>query len=563
MTDERDGLAAERSWWKEAVVYQIYPWSFKDSDGDGVGDLQGIIEKLDYLDDLGVDVVWLNPVYRSPQVDNGYDIADYQAIHEEFGTMADWDALLEGLHARGMKLIMDLVVNHTSSEHEWFITSRENPDGEYGDYYIWVDGEPDEQPNNWESFFGGPAWTYDETRGAWYLHLFHADQPDLNWENPDLREDVYRMMNWWLDRGIDGFRLDVINLISKPEHLPDGDPDSDLWTGGGHYINGPNVFQHLGEMYDRTYSNYDTMTVGEMATVTVEQARDYTGINGPLDMVFNFDHLRLDFGEEGRWDVGEWSLVELKEVLGEWQTGLLSDGWPSVFFENHDQPRSVSCFGDPDRYHRESATLLATVLLTLRGTPYIYQGEELGMTNTTFESLDDVRDVDTIQNVREEMARRGIDDYDDFRHIVEYRSRDNARTPMQWDATENAGFTTGEPWIDVTPNHVDINVETERETPGSVWHYYRDLIAIRHESDVLVYGDYHDFLPTDEQVWAYTRTLGKNRVFVVCNFSGDPVERPLPIVSEGNLVIANYPNAPDSLGDLELRPYEARVYELE
>ncbi|WP_255196342.1 alpha-glucosidase [Halorarius litoreus] len=553
----------DRAWWKEAVVYQIYPWSFNDSDGDGVGDIQGIIEKLDYLDDLGVDVVWLNPVYESPQIDNGYDIADYQAIHEEFGTIEDWEALLEGLHARDMKLIMDLVVNHTSSAHEWFVESRANPDGEYGDYYIWVDGDPDEYPNNWESFFGGPAWTYDEQREAWYLHLFHSEQPDLNWENPDLREDVYEMMNWWLEKGIDGFRLDVINLISKPDDLPDGDPDSDLWTGGGHYINGPNIFKHLGEMHDRTFSNYDTMTVGEMATVDVAEARDYTGVNGPLDMVFNFDHLRLDFGPEGRWDVGEWSLVELKETLGEWQTGLLSEGWPSVFFENHDQPRSVSRFCEDDRYHREAATLLATVLLTLRGTPYIYQGEELGMTNTSFESLSEVRDVDTIQNVREEMDRRGIETYEEFRDVVEYRSRDNARTPMQWDASEHAGFTDGEPWMPTNDNYEQLNVEEERTDPDSVWHYYRELIDLRHERNVLVYGDYKDQLPDDEAVWAYTRWSGEENLLVVCNFAAEPIQRPNPVDATGTLITSNYDDAPVDLGPLELRPYEARVYDLQ
>jgi oligo-1,6-glucosidase/alpha-glucosidase len=565
---------ADPEWWREAVVYQIYPWSFNDTDGDGIGDLAGIVEKLDYLEFLGVDVVWLNPVYESPQVDNGYDISNYRAIHEQFGTMAEWERLLEGLHDRDMRLIMDLAVNHTSDQHPWFQSSRRDPGGRLGDYYIWHEGragDPETHgetpgppnrapPNNWESHFGGSAWAWDNERGEYYLHLYHERQPDLNWANPDVREEVYELMEWWLEKGIDGFRLDVINLVSKPESFPDGDPQAD-WVGSEHFVDGPQATTYLEEMYDRVLSRYDVVTVGEMPEVTVEQAREYTGPNGPLDMVFSFEHVQLDFGETGRWAVGEWSLPELKAVLSRWQTGLADDGWASVFFENHDQPRVVSRFGDDEQFWRASATCIGTLLLTLRGTPFVYQGQELGMTNCSFESLDALRDVDTIQNVRMLMEERGITDYAEVRDLVEHRSRDNARTPMQWDATENAGFTTGDPWLPANPNHREINVADASDESDSVLNYYRSLVALRHATDTLVYGEYDLLFPDHESIYAYTRTLDDDDILVVLNF--DDVDTTIEIPDLGpdaDLLLANYDADATPEGALDLRPYEARVY---
>ncbi|WP_435194871.1 glycoside hydrolase family 13 protein [Natronomonas sp. EA1] len=560
-----------RAWWKEAVVYQIYPWSFNDSDGDGVGDLAGIIEKLDYLDELGVDVVWLNPVYDSPQVDNGYDISNYRAIHDQFGSIEEWQSLLDGLHAREMRLIMDLAVNHTSDEHDWFRKSEANPDGEYGDYYLWHPGRrtvraeaspgPADRapPNNWESHFGGPAWAWSDVREEYYLHLYHERQPDLNWANPAVRAEIHDLMRFWLEKGIDGFRLDVINVISKPESYPDGDPRSG-WIGREHFVNGPHVMDYLQELHDEVFAEYDAMTVGEMPDVTVEQARAYTGEDGPLDMVFNFDHMRLDFGETGRWAIGDWSLPELKAVLSEWQTGVDGSVWPSMFFENHDQPRIVSRFGDDEQFHYESATLLGTILLTLRGTPFVYQGQELGMTNCEFESLDELRDVDTINNVRMLMDERGVSDYSEIRDLVEHRARDNSRTPMQWDSSEHAGFTTGEPWLPVNPNHRELNVADERARPNSVLSYYESLIDLRDESETLVYGEYELLLPDHESVFAFTRTLGDDQLLVVCNFDEGYTSVRIPGLDPASeLLLANYDDVPHQ-SPLDLRPFEARIY---
>ncbi|MFB6118465.1 alpha-glucosidase [Halosegnis sp.] len=563
----------DRAWWREAVVYQIYPWSFNDSDGDGVGDLAGILERLDHLEYLGVDVVWLNPVYESPQVDNGYDISNYRAIHEQFGTMADWERLLAALHERDMRLVMDLAVNHTSDEHEWFQASRRAPDGEYGDYYIWhpgretvdaVDspGPPDRAPpNNWESHFGGSAWAFDDERGEYYLHLYHDRQPDLNWANPAVRTEIGDLMEWWLEKGIDGFRLDVINLISKPATLPDGDPSAD-WVGSEHFVDGPHALAYLQELDDRVLSRYDAMTVGELPEVSIQQARAYTGPDGPLDMAFSFDHVQLDFGEEGRWTVGDWTLPELKAVISGWQTGL-GDGWSALFFENHDQPRVVSRFGDDEQFRRESATLIGTLLLSLRGTPFVYQGQPLGMTNPPFESLDALQDVDTIRNVRMLMDERGIEDYAEVRELVEHRTRDNARTPMQWDATPNAGFTDGDPWMPVNPDHHEVNAADARARPNSVLSYYRRLIELRHETPALVYGEYELLLPAHESVFAYRRTLEDDRLLVVLNFDDGYTSVDVPGADPtATLLLANYDDVATPAGPLDLRPYEARVYRL-
>ena len=486
----------ERTWWKEAVVYQIYPKSFSDADGDGFGDLPGVIDRLDHLERLGVDCVWLNPVYQSPQRDNGYDVSDYRAIYPEFGTMDDWDRLLEELHARDIRLVMDMVPNHTSSDHEWFQRSRSEPDGEYGDYYIWRDGDPDEPPNNWESFFGGSAWEYDDEREAWYLHLYDVSQPDLNWRNPDVRDAMADTMNWWLEKGVDGFRLDVVNLLSKAEGLPDGDPSND-WTGSEHFVNGPRIFEYLDEIHENVFAGTDAVAIGEMPNLDLDHARRYTAPDGPLDLVFHFEHVGLDFGERGRWDVGDWDLLDLKETLDRWQDGL---DWNSLFFENHDQPRSVSRFGDDERYRYESATALATILLTLRGTPFVYQGQEIGMTNGTFESLDDVADVDTVRNVRELIADGVYGGDGEVRHVVEARSRDNARTPIQWTDGRHAGFTDGDPWLPVNDDYERVNAARERERTPSVLSYYRTLIDVRGDTEPLQYGSYELHYPDDEQL---------------------------------------------------------------
>jgi len=560
----------DRTWWKEAVVYQIYPRSFNDSDGDGVGDLRGIIERLDYVADLGVDVIWLNPVYDSPQKDNGYDISDYQAVYDEFGTMADWEALLEEVHDRDMRLVMDLVVNHTSDQHEWFRNSRQR-DPEYDDYYIWRgggtdgDGEPT-PPNNWESFFGGSAWEYDEERGEYFLHLYDTSQPDLNWRNDAVRQDIFDTIEWWLEKGIDGFRMDVINLLSKVEGLPDGDPDSE-WVGSEHFINGPEMLSYLDAMDEAVLSNYDVMTVGEMPQLTVESAREYAGADGPLDMAFHFQHTKLDYDDGERWSVGDWSLPELKRIIDRWQDGLAADGWNTLYWENHDQPRSVSRYGDPENYRRESAKLLGTVILTLRGTPYIYQGQELGMTNADWDTMDDLRDVDAINHARELLDWEGVEDYDDVKDIVGYRTRDNARTPMQWDDSESAGFTDGDPWIQVNSNYREINAADQQADADSVYSYYQRLIQLRSDRDVLVYGDYTDLLPDHETVFAFTRSLstdsGTERVLVVLHFDDATETFDLPVeYTDATLLECNYDHDDPDPETVTLAPYEARVYEL-
>ncbi|UVE49226.1 alpha-glucosidase [Haloferax larsenii] len=605
MTSTPEGGA--RRWWREAVVYQVYPRSFNDTDGDGVGDIRGIVEKADYLADLGIDCVWLNPVYESPNVDNGYDISDYRAIMAEFGTMADWEELRDALHDRGIRLIMDLVVNHTSDEHAWFVNSRSATDADKRDYYWWREGrdpeetdlDPDDYdtppgvdevpPNDWESFFGGPAWAYDEGTGEWYLHLFDERQPDLNWWNAAVREEVFDMMQWWLDKGIDGFRMDVINLISKPDGLPDTDPEHDIRTID-RVTNGPRIHDYLGEMRDRVLDE-DLLTVGEMVAdeLPVELAKRYTtpGPDGDgLSMVFHFEHMLLDRGDH-IWETAEWTLPDLKAVFDRWQAGLAEEGWNSLYFNNHDQPRQVSRFGDDGAYRRESAMVLATLLHTLRGTPYIYQGEELGMTNYPFESLDEFRDVDTLNPVRRAIDGGVISDFDSVKDAVCTNSRDNARTPMQWDDSEYAGFTApdAEPWMPVNPNKDEINVADARADPESVWHYYRDLISLRKERDVIVYGDYEPLTPDHESLWVYTRTLdtesgddpdtatgrdtnrdtNQDTILVVLNFDSSETRFEPPDELDGrpaDVLLSNYDTTVEAVESETLRPWEARIYDL-
>ena len=559
----------QQTWWKESVVYQIYPRSFRDSGGDGVGDLRGIIEKLDYLKLLGITAVWLSPVFQSPNDDNGYDISDYCAILPEFGTLADMDELIAGLHARGIKLLMDLVVNHTSDEHPWFQAARSSKGSPYRDYYIWRPSKDGAEPNNWHSYFGGSAWEYDPGTDEYYLHLFSKKQPDLNWDNPQVRAEVHKIMRWWLDKGVDGFRLDAINMLSKAPGLPDGaiTTPAPYQSGEQHYIYGPHFLEYLQEMNREVLSHYDAFTVAETPLVTPQQAIELTNeADGPISMVFQFDHLYLDQDPTSaapKWSTVPWSVVELKRVMSRWQHELADKGWNSVYLANHDVPRSVSRFGDDQRYWKESAKMLATLVHTLQGTPYVYQGEEIGMTNVAFETIGDYRDVDALNWHRLSMGEPGADEAAIMTQI-HLKGRDNARTPMQWDDGPNAGFTTGTPWINVNPNYPQINVAAQLADPGSVLRYYQRLIALRRQHAVLVYGRYELLLPDDPAIYAYTRTWGEQRLLVVLNMTAITPTLVLPeevARARGELIMSNYLVAAEqSLEGVVLRPYEARVY---
>jgi oligo-1,6-glucosidase len=554
----------DKSWWKESVVYQIYPRSFKDSNGDGIGDLQGIIEKLDYLKELGVDIIWLSPVYKSPNDDNGYDVSDYQDIMDEFGTMADWEQLIREMHDRDMKLMMDLVVNHSSDEHHWFLEAKKSKDNPYRNYYIWRKGKDGKEPTNWESFFSGSAWEYDETTDEYFLHLFSKKQPDLNWENPTLRKEVYDMMNWWVDKGVDGFRMDVINLISKAGYQNAPNVEGKRYASGAEYFfNGPKVHEYLQEMNKEVLSR-GVVTVGEAPGVDVEQAKLYTGANrNELNMVFQFEHVDLDSGPGGKWDLRPLRLKDLRDNFTKWQKGLEEDGWNSLYLNNHDQPRMVSRFGNDGKYRVESAKMLATFLHTLQGTPYIYQGEEIGMTNVKFDSIHEYRDIETL-NMYHEKVKENNEDEAKVMNSIYVKGRDNARTPVQWDANEHAGFTTGTPWISVNPNYEDVNVENAIADSGSIYHYYKKLIKLRKEHEVIVYGKYDLLFDDHEQIYAYTRTLKKEKLLVILNFSDHRPEFKLPedmICRDIEVLISNYeqPEEPD-VTSIKLRPYEAIVY---
>lgn len=560
----------EKKWWKEAVVYQIYPRSFYDSNGDGIGDLRGIILKLDYLKMLGINVVWLSPVYKSPNDDNGYDISDYQDIMDEFGTMADWEELLEEMHKRGIRMVMDLVVNHTSDEHTWFIESRSSKDNSKRDYYIWREGKDGKEPNNWGSHFSPSAWEYDSETGEYYLHVFSRKQPDLNWANSKVREEVYDMMTWWLDEGIDGFRMDVINAISKPQDLPDSPKKATSPEGyvfdSGMYMNHPGVHTYLKEMNERVLRKYDIMTVGETGGVTPEIAALYVGEDrNELNMVFQFELMDLDSGPEGKWDIAHWKLTEIKKIMSKWQTELYGRGWNSLYLNNHDQPRAVSRFGDDKEYRTESAKMLATMIHTLQGTPYIYQGEEIGMTNVKFDSLEDYRDIETF-NFYNEYVIKGGGNASKAWEGIHAKSRDNARTPMQWDDAVNAGFTAGTPWIKVNPNYIDINVKKELDNENSIFNYYRKLISIRKDYPVIVYGKYKLILEENEQIYSYLRILGDERLLVILNFFKEEAVFNLPCgidYKDKELLISNYQvDRSEGLKNMKLRPYEARVYRL-
>lgn len=551
----------ERKWWKECVVYQIYPRSFKDSNGDGIGDLNGITEKLDYLKELGIDVIWLSPVYQSPGDDNGYDISDYRAILEEFGTMEEFDRMLQAAHERGIRLVMDLVVNHTSDEHPWFVESRKSKDNPYRNYYIWRPAKEGKEPNNWGSCFSGSAWEYDDTTDMYYLHLFSKKQPDLNWDNPRVRDEVYDMMNWWLDKGVDGFRMDVISLISKKPELPDGKPGINGYASFNEPANGPHVHEYLQEMRRRVLEGRDTITVGECSGVTLEEAKKYARSDEKeLNMVFQFEHMDVDADGTNKWSDKKMDLRDLKHIMTKWQKGLEGIAWNSLFWENHDQPRSVSRFGNDAEYWEESAKMLATCLHMMQGTPYIYQGEELGMTNVPFGDISDFRDLDSI-NAYRELTGQGVFTPEEMLRYLRYKSRDNARTPFQWSDEKYAGFSSGEPWIMVNPNYKKINAREQMMREDSIFCYYQKLIRIRKHYDIVVYGTYDLLLPEDPELYVYTRTLGEEQLLIVCNFYGNARMFTLPDsweLEKTELMIGNYKDF--KLGkELTIRSYETVV----
>ncbi|PFG35300.1 alpha-glucosidase [Sanguibacter antarcticus] len=557
-------FAEQPAWWTRAVVYQIYLRSFADSNGDGFGDIGGIRSKLDHLAELGVDVLWLSPIYPSPQHDNGYDISDYEDVDPLFGSLEELDLLIAETHARGMKLVMDLVVNHTSDEHPWFVESRSSLSNPKRDWYWWrsprqvAGSDVLVEPNEWRSAFSGPAWTFDATTGEYYLHLFAPQQPDLNWENPEVREAVYAMMNRWLDRGVDGFRMDVINLVSKRlEHIDGREPVSGLG-----FSMGPRLHEFMREMHEAVFASRsgEYLTVGEMPGVTVEEARLFTDpARRELDMVFQFEHVSLDQGVD-KFHPLPLDLVALKASLGRWQEGLAEAGWNSLYLNNHDQPRLVSRFGDDGQYRYESATLWATLLHLQRGTPYIYQGEEIGMTNVPFASIDDFRDLESVNYYREAVRERGFS-ADVVLDGLRKMSRDNARTPVQWDGSAQAGFTAGEPWIPVNPNYVDVNAEADRASERSVFAFYQRLIALRHAEDVVAVGDLTMLEIEHPTLYAAARSLGGVRLLVVGNVSGEELEVPLLAEWGGaTLVLSNTGTTASGASITSLAPWEVRVY---
>ncbi len=552
----------DQKWWKEAVIYQIYPRSFQDSNGDGVGDLAGITRRLDYLKELGVDAVWISPFYKSPNDDNGYDISDYRAIMDEFGTMEDFDTLQREMHKRGIRLIVDLVVNHTSDEHPWFLESKKSRENPYRDFYIWRDPKDGKEPNNWTSFFSGSTWEYSPETGQYYLHIFSKKQPDLNWENPKVRQEVYDIMRFWIDKGADGFRLDVASMYSKREGLPDGQATGG-YIGGEHYQNGPRIHEFFREMHDNVLSKYpEVMTVGETSGVTVEEAKKYAGFGRQeMNMVFQFEHTELGYTDGDKFRVHKVKLSEFKAILSKWQTQLQDVAWNSLYLTNHDQPRSVSRWGDPGKYRVESAKMLYTMLLTQQGTPYIYQGDELGMTNASFSSIDDYQDIQ-IRNAWQERVVEGGEDPGEMLEAIAYIGRDNARTPMQWDDTKNAGFTSSTPWLKINENYREINAKKALADPDSIFFYMQKLIRLRHEHLVAVYGDFTEYEPQNEALYIYNRSLDGQNLLVVLNFTKDAQDFSLPEdirPVKSRLYISNYENN-DELRSRRLRPYEAAAY---
>ena len=547
----------ERQWWKEAVVYQIYPRSFQDSNGDGIGDLAGITSRLDYLKYLGVDVLWISPFFKSPNDDNGYDISDYREIMTEFGSMEDFKTLIEEVHARDMKLVMDLVVNHSSDEHAWFQESKKSRDNEKSDYYIWKDPKADgSPPNDWTSIFSGPAWEYVKERDQYYLHLFSKKQPDLNWENETLRQEVYNIMKFWIKQGVDGFRMDVINLISK-KFYEEG-------QGEDVHFMGPRVHEFLQEMHQEVLAGEDLLTVGECPGATVNDAINFTAPERKeLHMIFTFEHMDLDGGKHGKWDFKDFSMPALRENLIHWQESLHGKGWNSLYLNNHDQPRMVSRFGDDGSYRVQSAKMLANLVHFMEGTPYIYQGEELGMTNLDIESLDDVKDLESLNAWRDLVEEKKVFSKEHMMEAIRRKGRDNARSPMQWDDTEKAGFTSGSPWLKVNSNYPEINAADQVKNEDSVFHYYRKLISLRQELPVMVYGKTNVLFPDHEEIFAWERILGDERLIVVNNFTENTVTVDLREVvdrEEFTLYLSNYKDFKMSeSGSYQLRAYESFV----
>lgn len=548
-------MIVRRKWWKEEVIYQIYPRSFQDSTGDGFGDIQGIISRLDYLKNFGVDIIWLGPVYETPDDDNGYDISNYREIDPRFGTMADFDALLKALKNRGMKLIMDLVVNHSSDEHKWFEASRQSIDNAYRDYYYWRPGENGGPPNNWLSFFGGSAWQYDELTGQYYLHLFTKKQPDLNWENPKLRQEIYDIIKFWLDKGIDGFRMDVISLISKRLDFKDAEFDSFGQLVERYYANGPRIHDFIKEMYDEVLCKYDIMTVGEGPGITKDVGLDYVGQDrGELNMIFHLDHMFLGFGQRGRFDYRHYDWNDIKQIFREWEVAMGDSGWLSVFLDNHDFPRMVSRFGNDKDYRVESAKLLAMLILTMRGTPCIYQGSEIGMTNVEFDNISEFRDVETL-NFHKVFLDDGMSE-EAFLKNANLYGRDNVRTPMQWDASSFSGFSNSEPWISVNPNYIDINVENALEDKNSIYHFYKDLLDIRRENKALQYGTWSELESGSEDVFIYQRSLDDSGFVIVLNHSDNIIDKDFTDFMPKTLVLSNY----DRVDNAALQAWECRLY---
>jgi len=558
----------EQAWWQKAVVYQIYPKSFQDTTGNGVGDIQGIIKRLDYLKELGVDVLWLTPIYASPQKDNGYDISDYYAIHHEYGNMDDFDQLLNEAHQKGIKIIMDIVVNHTSTEHEWFKQAASSKDNPYRDFYIWKDGKEDgKEPTNWQSKFGGNAWQYDEKTDQYYLHLFDVTQADLNWENEQLRHEVYKMMKFWFEKGVDGFRLDVINLISKNQDFPDDDGSVAPGDGRKFYTDGPRVHEFIHEMNQAVFSKYDSMTVGEMSSTTLEHCIKYTKPErNELSMTFNFHHLKVDYPNGEKWEIGEMDFHALKQILSNWQVGMHEGGgWNALFWCNHDQPRIVSRYGNDGKYHKESAKMLATTIHMMQGTPYIYQGEEFGMTDPKFTSIDQYRDVESL-NMYNILKASGKPEAE-ILEVLRRKSRDNSRTPVQWNGEKNAGFTEGTPWIETARNYKELNAENALKDKDSVFYHYQKLINLRKEYDIVTDGDYELLAPDDDIIFAYLRSTDKEKLFVINNFYEEEAVFTVPkhVDTTGltsTTLLSNYSNSPSFGESITLRPYESIVYHL-
>ncbi|MCU9922187.1 alpha,alpha-phosphotrehalase [Aeromonas caviae] len=548
-------------WWQSAVIYQIYPKSFQDSGARGTGDLKGIMARLDYLKTLGVDALWLTPVYVSPQVDNGYDIADYLNIDPAYGTMTDFEALLAAAHARGIRIVMDIVVNHTSTEHAWFKSALGDKNSPYRDYYIWKDPVDGGVPNNWQSKFGGSAWELDPATGQYYLHLFAREQADLNWENPAVRAEVKKIIHFWAKKGVDGFRLDVINLISKDQAFP----DDEVGDGRRFYTDGPRIHEFLQDVSRDVFAPVGAMTVGEMSSTSLEHCQRYGALDGSeLSMVFNFHHLKVDYPGGDKWTKAPFDFLELKRIFNHWQSGMHGKGWSALFWCNHDQPRIVSRFGDEDEHRVVAAKMLASTLHGLQGTPYIYQGEEIGMTNPGYQHIDDYQDVES-RNIFAIKQAEGMSEAE-ILAILGAKSRDNSRTPMQWSAAANAGFTSGTPWLKPAANYPEINAEAALADQHSVFWHYRDLIALRKAHPIFTQGDYQELLTGHPQIWAYARRADDQTLLVVSNFYGEPVEFALPAElqsGEGRLLLGNYPDSPARPQSCKLRPYESLIWLME